>query len=68
MFHFTDWLKNGEDHPLKVTAALSMGNLCCSKENSRKVIGDFAPGYAAYIGQVTFSLFFLKMDCPYFTD
>ena len=40
---FLDWLQNGEDHPLKVTAALCIGNLCCSKENCQKVIQDFAP-------------------------
>ena len=28
---------------MKVTAALCIGNLCCSKENCQKVIQDFAP-------------------------
>jgi hypothetical protein len=40
---FSDWLKEGEDVPLKVTAALSMGNLCCSSKNCGELIGLFAP-------------------------
>jgi len=40
---FLDWLKEGEDVPLKVTAALSMGNLCCSSKNCGELIGLFSP-------------------------
>lgn len=40
---FSDWLKEGEDVPLKVTAALSMGNLCCSSKNCGELIGLFSP-------------------------
>lgn len=43
MFFFSDWLKNGEDNPLKITAALCMGNLCSSKDNCNQLLGQFAP-------------------------
>jgi len=40
---FLEWLKEGDDVPLKVTAALSMGNLCCSSQNCQELIGVFPP-------------------------
>ena len=40
---FSDWLRNGEDSPLKITAALCMGNLCSSKENCDQLMKLFAP-------------------------
>ena len=43
LFYLLDWLQHGEDNPLKTTAALCIGNLCCSKENCKKVIRDFSP-------------------------
>lgn len=40
---FPEWLESGDDVPLKVTAALSMGNLCCSGSNCQELIEKFAP-------------------------
>ena len=41
--YISEWLKEGDDVPLKVTAALSMGNLCCSSQNCQELIGVFCP-------------------------
>ena len=38
-----EWIRNGEDNPLKVTAALCMGNLCCSSKNCQHLRELFAP-------------------------
>lgn len=43
LFCLADWLKNGEDHPLKSTAALCIGNFCCSSKNCNEVIDQVAP-------------------------
>jgi hypothetical protein len=43
LFIISDWLNNGEDNPLKVTAALCIGNLCCSGKNCAQVIDTVSP-------------------------
>ncbi len=45
------WLKDGEDHPDKVTAALCLGNLCCNAKNCQDVIHKVAPALISALGE-----------------